>query len=163
MIYGGGNKMIHYNDSDYLMHYGVPGMKWGVRKDKYKAMSRSERKAARKSFKRKYAQDYTDAESKHSGNFDKGVSKSMKRLANKIETDDNFRATKEQEKKYNDYVKKSDKYIYDNTIKDMTKKYGSKAVKSMERRKTAQGAAIAASGLAFYGVIGYAAIKAIRK
>lgn len=24
--------MIHYNDSDYLMHYGVPGMKWGHRK-----------------------------------------------------------------------------------------------------------------------------------
>lgn len=24
--------MIHYNDSDYLIHYGIPGMKWGHRK-----------------------------------------------------------------------------------------------------------------------------------
>ena len=33
-----------------LYHHGVKGMKWGVRKDKYKAMNRQQRKAARKKY-----------------------------------------------------------------------------------------------------------------
>lgn len=30
---------------DYLIHFGVPGMKWGVRKSVYRSMTRSQRKA----------------------------------------------------------------------------------------------------------------------
>lgn len=41
--------MEHYND--YLYHHGVKGMKWGVRKDKYKAMSRAEKKKTKKTYK----------------------------------------------------------------------------------------------------------------
>lgn len=33
-----------------LKHYGVPGMKWGVRKAVYRSMSRQERKATRKKY-----------------------------------------------------------------------------------------------------------------
>lgn len=36
--------------SDELMHYGVPGMKWGVRKERYKAMNRHERKKTREKY-----------------------------------------------------------------------------------------------------------------
>lgn len=43
--------MIHYNDPDYICHHGVKGMKWGVRKDKYKSMSRADRKNTRKTYK----------------------------------------------------------------------------------------------------------------
>lgn len=35
-----------------LMHYGVKGMKWGVRKEDYKSMSRAERKATKKNYYR---------------------------------------------------------------------------------------------------------------
>ena len=38
-----------YNEE--LYHYGVKGMKWGVRKSEYKSMSRSEKKRTRKSYK----------------------------------------------------------------------------------------------------------------
>ena len=36
-----------FYSKDELKHYGVPGMKWGVRKERYKAMNRHERKKTR--------------------------------------------------------------------------------------------------------------------
>lgn len=35
-----------------LQHYGVKGMKWGVRKADYKAMTRGQRKTTKKTYKR---------------------------------------------------------------------------------------------------------------
>lgn len=37
---------------NYLEHYGVVGMKWGVRKDKYKSMSRQKKKETRMAYRR---------------------------------------------------------------------------------------------------------------
>lgn len=42
----------HAYSSDELVHYGVPGMKWGVRKEHYKAMNRHERKRTREKYYR---------------------------------------------------------------------------------------------------------------
>ena len=39
--------MVPEEDSD-IVHYGVKGMKWGVRKSEYKAMSRKDRRKLRK-------------------------------------------------------------------------------------------------------------------
>ena len=30
------NIVIHFDDGSYLEHYGIPGMKWGVRKELYR-------------------------------------------------------------------------------------------------------------------------------
>ena len=45
--------MWQYNYSDnYLAHYGVKGMKWGVRKEVYNSSSRSRKKEIRKEYYR---------------------------------------------------------------------------------------------------------------
>lgn len=40
-----------YHSEDELAHFGVKGMKWGVRKSEYKSMSKSQRKAQRQKYK----------------------------------------------------------------------------------------------------------------
>lgn len=45
--------VIPDDDSD-LLHYGVKGMKWGVRKSEYRSMSRSDRKAQRAKYKTEF-------------------------------------------------------------------------------------------------------------
>lgn len=40
-----------YHSEDELMHFGVKGMRWGVRKSEYKSMSKSQRKAQRQKHK----------------------------------------------------------------------------------------------------------------
>ena len=39
--------MNEYRSDDYLAHYGIPGMKWGVRHDPVRAKGRTEAKAGR--------------------------------------------------------------------------------------------------------------------
>lgn len=43
-------KYIIKNDNNELMHYGVMGMKWGVRKSVYKSMNKQQRKEIRKKY-----------------------------------------------------------------------------------------------------------------
>lgn len=140
--------MIHYNDPEYLYHSGVKGMKWGVRKDKYKSMSRADRRAARKDFKKKYNYDRQGAISKHVSKF-RSNNKAYDRLADRIELS-NKPGTKEQVKKYNEMARKESEYVDKNVKKDMVKKYGSKTVKSMQRRENAKSVA---AGAAVYGAL----------
>lgn len=69
MVY---NPYNPYNDS-YLAHYGVKGMKWGVRRQRrraaarkdrnaWRSMSKKERKANRDKYNKRYSKDDRDAD-----------------------------------------------------------------------------------------------------
>lgn len=76
--------MVPEEDSD-IVHYGVKGMKWGVRKSEYKSMSRKDRKQARKDYReaRRYRRNiYNHVPSIHNSaadRFDPELDKMNKR------------------------------------------------------------------------------------
>ena len=75
-------------DYDYIIHYGIPGMKWGVRKSKSSGSSK-------KSKKKNYHDDYKKAHDK----------KSVKYMSDQELRDRNNRLNAE--KQYNQLIKKS--------------------------------------------------------
>ena len=52
------------NVDDFLEHYGVPGMKWGLRRSEYKALSREDRSQYRKKTRKERIQTNREAQSK---------------------------------------------------------------------------------------------------
>lgn len=44
--------MGHVYYESELCHYGVKGMKWGIRKEEYRAMNKQQRKAQREKYRR---------------------------------------------------------------------------------------------------------------
>lgn len=91
----------------YLMHYGVPGMKWGVKKSSLKTMSRSERKAAKAKYKQNLKDNrnqYYKARKKANQNYEKNISeytKASDKMNKKFDRDSN-----KIEKTHNDYADK---------------------------------------------------------
>lgn len=72
--------MQTYKD-EYLVHYGVPGMKWGVKKASLRSMSRSERKQAKAKYKENLKQNrkqFYKAYKKANSNYDKNISEYTK-------------------------------------------------------------------------------------
>lgn len=92
---------------EYLMHYGVPGMKWGVRKSSLKGMSRSERKATKAKYKQNLKDNrkqYYKAYRKANKNYEKNISeytKAKDKMNKKFDRDSN-----KIEKTHNDYADK---------------------------------------------------------
>lgn len=65
----------------YLIHYGIPGMKWGVRKATLKTMSRSERKATKAKYKQNLKENrkqFYKAYKKANNNYEKNISEYTK-------------------------------------------------------------------------------------
>lgn len=135
--------MENHNDiiyPDYLMHYGVKGMKWGVRRARMKEAKSNYRKATDKAFS-KYERDINSIEK----GYKRGQTLTKKDQAreSKAEADYNKAAAKAK----SDY--KSAKQSIKQEYKDSRSTPEAKAA----RRKTAVkvGVAVAGTALAAYG------------
>ena len=59
------------DDSSDICHYGVKGMKWGVRKSEYRSMSRSDRKAQRAKYKTEFVDKQNSSYTKRQRELDR--------------------------------------------------------------------------------------------
>lgn len=71
--------------NDDISHYGVKGMKWGVRKDRYKSMSRSERKTQRQKY-RSSKPTYSNVRNAYRKAYDSSFKKRMRGINDEMDT-----------------------------------------------------------------------------
>lgn len=101
--------------SDYILHYGVLGMKWGVRKQRSKS-NRSRRKARKKQISNK-----EDSDNKSSNNIKKMTDAELKRKINRLQL----------EKQYKDLSRQTmsdGKRIVNDILKNSARNVGTQAL-----------------------------------
>lgn len=76
-----------YQNPDYLMHYGVLGMKWGVRKKRTSVGTKTRRKKRQAS----YSKDYLDSKPLRSKSYKQLSTSEMKELNKRLEAEAQYR------------------------------------------------------------------------
>lgn len=76
-----------YQYPDYLMHYGIPGMKWGVRK----AHKNNYFSKAAKKRRSSYSQDYKDVEKLRKKSYKQLSNSELKSLNKRLELESNYK------------------------------------------------------------------------
>lgn len=76
-----------YQYPDYLMHYGIPGMKWGVRK----ARKNNYFSKAAKKRRSSYSQDYKDVEKLRKKSYKQLSNSELKSLNKRLELEANYK------------------------------------------------------------------------
>ena len=74
-----------YTYPDYLMHYGIPGMKWGVRKTKNRVSS------IKKKHRTSYSKDYLDTESLRKKNYKQLSNQELNQLNKRMNLEQNYK------------------------------------------------------------------------
>lgn len=147
--------MNHNQANDILMHYGVPGMKWGHRKQRVK-IDRQTRKQMRNDMRRYSEQEKNRANKKH--NIDKQRESLRKhsadtQLERKLAKDYGVstkgeRIRKEKAEKLRKSINEANAEANRKTTERMVKKYGQKKVDSFNKSETRRGiATLAAIGI----------------
>lgn len=77
-----------YQYPDYLMHYGVPGMKWGVRR---KPVSSGSKKSRRKKRRATYSKDYLESEPLRKKNYKQLSNAELNKLNKRMNLEQNYK------------------------------------------------------------------------
>lgn len=159
--------MWQYNYTDTLCHYGVVGMKWGVRKDKtaYKSAKKEYRKASQEASRK----SHTAFGAKRMLEAADAKEKAKNAYANMVVEKANYKksGSKNPDKaEYKSYVNSMYKYglpgsyadkkgyskaTYDRLVTDKGKAYADKVLKGVQKKSIASiatGAAVIAGALA---------------
>lgn len=76
-----------YAYPNYLMHYGVPGMKWGVRKSR---ISTGSKKTRRQKRRETYSQDYLESEPLRKKNYKQLSNAELNKLNKRMNLEQNY-------------------------------------------------------------------------
>ena len=74
--------------SNYLMHYGIPGMKWGVRKKRNSVGKKTTKQKKRQA---SYSTDYLDSKALRSKSYKQLSTSEMKELNKRLEAESQYR------------------------------------------------------------------------
>lgn len=142
--------MNHNQANDILMHYGVPGMKWGHRKQRDKVkIDRQTRKQMRKDMRRYSEQETNRANKKYKidkqleslrkHSADTQLERTLAKNLNVLTKGERVRQEKAQKlrKSINDANTEANR----KTTERMVKKYGQKKVNSFNKSETRRGIA----------------------
>lgn len=77
-----------YQYPDYLIHYGVPGMKWGVRR---KQASSGSKKSRRQKRRATYSKDYLESESLRKKNYKQLSNAELNKLNKRMNLEQNYK------------------------------------------------------------------------
>ena len=164
----------------YLQHFGIQGMKWGVRRYQNsdgsltpagrKRYGRAERKAEKKQFKKDYKEYKRIQDKVRSETYDKlyeenGAAELEKKLYSKRYDPHNYESGKGRDKvrreRYEldeEYTRLADK-AYDDSYKyaklELEKKYGKERLSEFEAREMREGQIAAVTALAAIGSLVY--------
>lgn len=77
-----------YAYPDYLAHYGVPGMKWGVRRKQESSGSKKSRRQKRRAT---YSKDYLESESLRKKNYKQLSNAELNKLNKRMNLEQNYK------------------------------------------------------------------------
>lgn len=129
-----------YNDHDYLMHYGVKGMKWGHRKRYYDSGGNLNARGIKKYAKKGYSQDSYNSNKTRAGKVYDKVTGAHKYAGDMMYDMSSQKANKA----------RAEKYVADQKAKKEAA--NTPEAKAARRKKALKvGAAVAGTALAAYG------------